>query len=143
MILEIILDGKPYPQPRVKVGKFGSYYSSKHKAKLKETEAQIQKQVKNTEWQVTTEPIEISITTISPRPKRLNKIVVQMGKRLYKPTIPDIDNYSKYILDCITKSNLVWADDKQVVVLHQRDFYANAEETPCTQVKIRTIDKEG
>ena len=66
-----------------------------------------------------------------------------MGKRLYKPTIPDIDNYSKYILDCITKSNLVWSDDKQVVVLHQKDFYARFKEEPCTQITIQTIDIEG
>ena len=143
MILHITLDGKPYPQPRVKVGKFGSYYSAKHKAKLKDTAAQIQQQVKTAGWKVTTEPIEISITTISPCPKRLHKQVVSMGKRLYKPTIPDIDNYSKYILDCITKSNLVWSDDKQVVVLHQKDFYARVEEEPCTQITIQTIDIEG
>ena len=39
MILHITLNGKPYPQPRVKVGKFGSYYSAKHKSKLKDTAA--------------------------------------------------------------------------------------------------------
>ena len=131
-MIKIILTGKPYPQPRVKVGKFGSYYSKKHHAKLKETLIQIISQVNYSGWKVSDKPIRIDITTVSPCPQRLKKQVVTTGKRLYKPTIPDIDNYTKYILDCITKSNRVWNDDKQVVELHQKDFYGAMGENPFT-----------
>ena len=50
------------------------------------------------DWEVSDKPIRIDITTVSPCPQRLKKQVVSKGKRLYKPTTPDIDNYAKYIL---------------------------------------------
>ena len=143
MTLKIILTGKPYPQPRVKVGKFGSYYSKKHQTKMKETAIQIITQVNRSGWVVSDKPIRIDITTVSPCPQRLKKQVVSTGKRLYKPTIPDIDNYTKYILDCITKTNRVWNDDKQVVELHQRDFYGAIGENPFTEITIQNLDIEG
>ena len=143
MILDIVLPGKPYPQPRVKVGKFGSYYSKKHQTKMKETAIQIITQVNRSGWKVSDKPIRIDITTVSPCPQRLKKQVVSTGKRLYKPTIPDIDNYTKYILDCITKSNRVWNDDKQVVELHQKDFYCAIGENPFTEITIQNLDIEG
>ena len=142
-MIKIILTGKPYPQPRVQVGKFGSYYSKKHKVKSKETLLQIISQVNYSGWEVSDRPIRIDITTGSPCPQRLKKQVVSTGKRLYKPTIPDIDNYAKYILDCITKSNRVWIDDKQVVELHQKDFYGAYGENPFTEITIQNLDIEG
>lgn len=142
-IMKIILTGKPYPQPRVQVGKFGSYYSKKHKVKSKETLLQIISQVNYYGWQVSDKPIRIDITTVTSCPQRLKKQVVSKGKRLYKPTIPDIDNYTKYILDCITKSKRIWIDDKQVVELHQKDFYGAIGENPFTEIIIQELDLEG
>ena len=143
MILRIVLPGKPYPQPRVKVGKFGSYYNKKHKDKLKETLYQIISQVNYSTWKVSDKPIRINITTVSPCPQRLKRQVVTAGKRLYKPTIPDIDNYAKYILDAITKSSLIWLDDNQIVELHQKDFYGRYGEDPYTEVTVQELDIEG
>ena len=142
-MIKIILTGKPYPQPRVQAGKFGSYYNKKHKVKSKETLLQIISQVNYSGWKVSDRPIRIDITTVSPCPQRLKKQVVSTGKRLYKPTIPDIDNYAKYILDCITKSNRVWIDDNQVVELHQKDFYGAYGENPFTEITIQNLDIEG
>ena len=142
-IMKIILTGKPYPQPRVQVGKFGSYYSKKHQIKFKETLFQIISQVNYYGWQVSDKPIRIDITTVSPCPQRLKKQVLSKGKRLYKPTIPDIDNYTKYILDCITKSKRIWKDDKQVVELHQKDFYGAIGENPFTEIIIQELNIMG
>ncbi len=143
MILTIKLLGKPYPQPRVKVGRFGSYYNKKHQLKMKETAIQIITQVNMSDWEVSEKPIRIDITTVSQCPQRLKKQVVSKGKRLYKPTTPDIDNYAKYILDSITKSKRIWKDDKQVVELHQKDFYGAFEEKPYTKITIQQLDIEG
>jgi len=143
MILDIILIGNPYPQPRVQVGKFGSYYSRRHKAKSQQTLIQMISQVNQSQWKVSASPIRIDIITVSPCPKRLKKQVVSTGKRLYKPTIPDIDNYTKYLLDCITKSKRIWKDDNQVVELHQKDFYGRWEEEPYTKITIQQLDIEG
>jgi len=143
MILRIVLPGKPYPQPRVKVGKFGSYYNKKHKDKLKETNIHIQSQVLKSHWKQTTKPLRVEITTVSPCPQRLKRQVVTAGKRLYKPTIPDIDNYAKYILDAITKSSMIWLDDNQIVELHQKDFYGRYGEDPFTEVTVQELDIEG
>lgn len=45
------------------------------------------------------------------------KIIVYVGKK-DKLGKGDLDNYSKAILDIITKTNRVWKDDKQVDELH-------------------------
>lgn len=54
-----------------------------------------------------------------------------------KATKPDVDNYAKYYLDCM--SGLVFPDDSRVVCLNVRKYYSNQ---PKVVIRIMTEDKK-
>lgn len=143
MRLQITLPGKPYPQPRVRFAKFGAYHSKEHRERVKVTADYLKESATLQGWEKTMGPVRVTIITVSPCPQKLRRQVGATGKRLYKPTRPDIDNYAKYILDCCSRADNIWKDDSTVVELVQKDFYGKFEEEPYTQVTIETIDKYG
>jgi Holliday junction resolvase RusA-like endonuclease len=143
MKLHVTLPGKPYPQPRARYSKFGLYYPTEHRQKVQETSIFLQQCAKLQNWEKATLPVQVSIITITKCPNRLKKQVVIKGKRLYKPTKPDIDNYAKYILDCCSKADIIWSDDSLVTVLVQKDFYGIPGEESSTQVIIETLQEYG
>ena len=58
----------------------------------------------------------------------------------WKTTKPDADNLAKSIIDCITKSNAVWADDSQVSSLTvQKKFLAEKNEEPHIDITFEYL----
>lgn len=143
MRLEITIPGKPHAQPRIRVGKFGAYYRKEHLDILDETKEYLRSTSTILKWVKTKRPVKITIISVCKSPGKLKKQVILAGKRLYKPTQPDIDNYSKFLLDAITKAGNIWEDDKQVVELIQRKFYAQPTEEPYTNIVIEILDQYG
>ena len=143
MRLEITIPAKPHAQPRIKVGKWGAYYPKEHLQILNETIEYLKDTSAIMRWEKTAAPVKITIVSVCKAPSRLKKQVIIAGKRLYKPTKPDIDNYAKFVLDAITKAGNIWKDDNQVVELVQRKFYAQPKEEPYTNIVIEILDKYG
>ena len=50
----------------------------------------------------------------------------------------DLDNYSKAILDGITKSKKVWNDDKQIDQLHIKRIYSEKSKS-CIKIQIKNL----
>ena len=95
--------------------------------------------LKQNRWELTLEPVSVSITFAMPRPKS------HSGTKGLKPSAPvahvgkpDVDNLAKLILDQITRSECVWRDDSQVVSLTVHKFWAVANEQGCS-VSISTL----
>ena len=143
MRLEITIPAKPHAQPRIKVGKWGAYYPKEHLKILDETVVYLKDTSACLRWEKTEAPVKITIVSVCKAPARLKKQVIIAGKRLFKPTKPDIDNYAKFVLDAITKAGNIWVDDNQVVELVQRKFYAQPTEEPYTNIVIEILDKYG
>ncbi len=143
MRLEITIPKNPHSQPRIKVGKFGAYYPKEHLQTLTETVEYLRDTTVMMRWEKTEAPVKITIVSVCKAPSRLKKQVIIAGKRLFKPTKPDIDNYAKFVLDAITKAGNIWKDDNQVVELVQRKFYAQPTEEPYTNIVIEILDKYG
>jgi len=143
MKYHITLPGKPYPQPRIRVSKFGAYHSKEHREKVKVTSDFLRSSADSQRWEKASGPVKVTITTVTKCPKRLNKQVIVKGKRLFRPHRPDIDNYAKYILDCCSKADNIWDDDSLVTILVQKDFYGIPGEDSYTQVTIENLDKYG
>lgn len=143
MRLEITIPAKPHAQPRIKVGKWGAYYPKEHLQILNETIEYLKDTSAIMRWEKTAAPVKITIVSVCKAPARLKKQVIIAGKRLFKPTKPDIDNYAKFVLDAITKAGNIWVDDNQVVELVQRKFYAQPKEEPYTNIVIEILDRYG
>ena len=143
MRLEITIPAKPHAQPRIRVGKWGAFYPKEHLKILDETVEYLIDTSAIMRWEKTEAPVKITIVSVCKAPARLKKQVIIAGKRLFKPTKPDIDNYAKFVLDAITKAGNIWVDDNQVVELVQRKFYAQPTEEPYTNIVIEILDKYG
>jgi Holliday junction resolvase RusA-like endonuclease len=141
--LEVTLPGKPYSQPRIRVSKWGAYHPKEHVQKLKTTSKFLNESAEIQKWKKTAGPVKVTIVTVSRCIIKHKKQVILSGKRLYKPTRPDIDNYAKYILDCCSKAGNIWGDDSQVVQLVQKKFYGQPKEEPYTNVIIEILDTHG
>ena len=77
--------------------------------------------------------VEIQIEYYLPIPKHASRIRRQQmceGK-IFHLKKPDIDNLSKYIIDCL--KTIVFDDDSQIVCLQAKKAYAR---TPCTRIHI-------
>ena len=141
--LEVTLPGKPYSQPRIRVGKFGAYHPKEHIQKVVQTSDFLSYSANLQKWKKTEGPVRVTIVTVSRCVVRYKKQVILSGKRLYKPTRPDIDNYAKYILDCCSRAGNIWGDDSQVVQLVQKKFYGQPKEEPYTNVIIEVLEGYG
>ena len=139
----ITLPGKPYPQPRIRVSKFGAYHTKDHRDKVKVTSDFLRTSADAQRWEKAKGPVKVTIVTVTKCPLKMNRQVVCKGKRLYRPIRPDIDNYAKYILDCCGRAGNIWEDDSLVTELVQKDFYGIPEEDSYTQVTIENIEKYG
>ena len=143
MILRITLPGKPYPQPRIRKGRYGTYYPKGHQERCKKTSSFLNVCATQQHWEKTERPVKVTIITVSKLPIKLNKQCLGSGKRLYKFSRPDIDNYAKYILDRISNAGNIWVDDNQVVILELKDFYGLKDEKPYTNIIIELLNDRG
>jgi Holliday junction resolvase RusA-like endonuclease len=78
-------------------------------------------------------PLSVDITFYMPIPKSVN----QRSKYRWHHSVPDIDNLSKFCLDAINNSGLIWTDDRQVSELTARKLY---DQKPRTHLIIRELE---
>lgn len=119
----IVFDLAPVPASRPRVGKFGTYYAKGYADWMKEAAGF----VKDALDVPTHAPLEVDIECVCKRPAKPTSTV----------PIGDVDNYAKGPLDVITKSGVVWGDDKQVVSLRVSKRFAAPGEAPHTKATIR------
>ena len=78
--------------------------------------------------------LEVVIRIYLPPPKSMPKknLVLALSGALRPITRPDLDNYSKAIMDSLT--GVAWLDDAQVVDLHLSKLYS---EKPRVEIEVR------
>lgn len=113
----------PTPASRPRVTKWGTYYGKNYTAWKKQAEAFVQT------LNGTQDPdarYAVFVETIAAKPKT-SKLTSPNG---------DVDNYAKGPLDALTRSEVIWKDDKQIDVLVVTKRWAEPDETPRTEVFI-------
>lgn len=119
---EVPLVPKPKGRPRVSVvGGFARTYTPKSTRDFEDSAAEII--AKNAPPSLLSGPVDLSVTFVLPRPKRLDSKkhpvgFVRCDKR------PDTSNLLKSIEDAIQKSGQVWSDDSQVQKIYAEKVYA-------------------
>jgi hypothetical protein len=71
------------------------------------------------------EDIHVAVHTVGLKPKT-GKLPHPRG---------DTDNYAKAALDALTKAQLIWSDDKQIVTMHATKRYAIGGEEAHTFIR--------
>ena len=135
--MRIVISGKPIAQARPRFYRRGNHvgtYSSQ------ETESGrwivlANAQVKGA---VTEVAIHLDMVFVLPRPKGHYGTGRNSGKLKWSaPPHPkgrsDLDNYVKFVMDCVTGMGCVWKDDSQVVSLTAVKRYG---ERPRTEIEI-------
>jgi Holliday junction resolvase RusA-like endonuclease len=124
-VFELYLPLNPVPASRAKSGMYGMYYGKRY-----------------SNWKTTAEHM---IKVLADRPPEPGPFHVHVHSVVLRPRtgkldhpVGDVDNYVKAPLDAITKGQLLWHDDKQVVTLLATKRYAIAGEAPHTYVKAAT-----
>ena len=84
-------------------------------------------------------PLVVAVTAFMPIPASWTKKMKHdaEGLKLYPMSKPDIDNCIKSALDAL--SGIVWVDDKQIVALSARKFYAIQ---PRLTIKVERWDHD-
>ena len=83
---------------------------------------------------VTEVPVRVDMVFVLPRPKShfgtgRNAGKLKQSAPTYPKSRPDIDNYCKWVLDCINGTGGVWKDDSQVVSMSATKIYGEQPET--------------
>lgn len=78
-------------------------------------------------------PLLVDLTFYMPIPKTVSR----RSKYLWHDHVPDIDNLSKFCLDAINDSGIIWKDDSQVSTLIARKIY---DANPRTHLIIRELE---
>ena len=111
--IKIFVPVKPSPASRPRVTKFGTYYPKNHKT----CERAYLSFLRGLDIKEFTGPVFLSLVFHLTKPKS--------AKRELPSVKPDIDNYSKLIMDCLEKVGAF--KDGQVCTLHASKIYSERE----------------
>lgn len=114
----------PVPASRPRVTRWGTYYGKTYKA-----------------WMKAAADILGMFTPVSelmscPLVVRLTHIVQKARTSKLEWPRGDVDNYAKATLDAITKAQIIWHDDDQIVGLISSKRFADPGEQPGTLVEV-------
>lgn len=135
-MISIDIDGNPIPWKRVGQRNLGSYVISYDRQKPEKEKIRLGI-AKNYKDKPLTCALKVDIHFFLPIPKSTTKKIrleMQEGK-IKSIKKPDIDNLSKFILDCMT--GFVYADDSQIVELTAKKLYSS---NPGTLIQIIPIE---
>lgn len=131
-MIHIDLYGEPVPMKRPRFARRGNFvHTYDPQANLKETfKWQIKSQYRE---QPIKAPVSLDITFYMPIPKSTSKRKKRqmLNGVCFHMVKPDIDNLSKFLLDCLNE--IVFEDDAQVIELRTKKVYS---ENPGTLVRI-------
>lgn len=120
---EIYLPVPPVPAARPRVGRWGTYYPKTYQRWMAEADQLLRPLAEGAA--PSPEDIHVAVHTVALKPKT-GKLPAPRG---------DVDNYAKAALDAITKAQLVWCDDKQLITMQATKRYAVGAETPHTFIR--------
>ncbi len=128
--------GDPIPWKRPGLNKrTGAVYDQQHKEKEQcRWQISAQKPLK-----IFTTPIEVNIVFYIKIPESTSKAkTTQMLQgKIHHMVKPDIDNFCKHVLDCMT--GIIYHDDAQIVRLSAMKLYTDS---PRTVVQVRPVKIE-
>lgn len=78
-------------------------------------------------------PLHMDLTFYMPLPKSLCK----RKKTVWHHTTPDLDNLEKFLLDTITKTGVIWRDDRLVSSMSVKKIY---DKHPRTHIVIKELE---
>lgn len=134
---QAVLSGNPVSKGRPRVSRYGAYTPKKTRDYTDHHSEILKKQFTQ---DIIDEPIRLSVTFVSKRPKRLLTKKAP-DSRIWKTTKPDIDNLLKMVMDIITKAE-IWTDDNLIVSIQSEDYYCSKIEEPHTHIHIYTQTKD-
>ena len=136
--MQIIVEGKPEPQLRPRATRIGNsirLYDPKTTTDYKN----LVKWTAKRQWEG--KPLEcplvVELDIYRPIPKSTSKKRRKLkNERVIRPVVkPDIDNYSKGILDSL--NGIVYKDDSQVVSLIANKYYSD---NPRVEIRVSKLD---
>ncbi len=151
MTLHLTWHGPPKGQPRAKATRRGKHvrmYTPDTADEMKDGIRRLAMQaMADGEWQHTTGPVEVVITTHFERPashfRRVRgSAVLKQGAPIYHDQKPDADNVAKAVMDALGPHGSwpgVWYDDKQVASLIVGKMYASPGNGPSVDVSVTRL----
>lgn len=128
-MIELFFPLNPVPASRPKFSKYGTHYGKAHTAYVQEFRAL---DLDLFSWP--SEPLTGLLTV-----KLIFRVAKPRTSRLVVPH-PDIDNLSKLILDCLTDTDRLWNDDRQVAELYALKRFTEPDEEAGTLVTVATYE---
>ena len=125
-ITEVFLPLNPVPASRPKIGRYGAYYGKRYSS-----------------WKHSAESM-FSLLAVGVKPTdddfhvAVHSVVLKPRTGTLPHPLGDVDNFVKAPLDALTKAQLLWHDDKQVVTLLATKRYSLPDETPHTYIRSAT-----
>lgn len=124
-----ILHGKPIPQKRARITRFGNYDPQKA---IKNDARYLILDQRGPRPKIEGEPINVILTFFMPIPKSTPKRINLKGAPHHKR--PDIDNLIKFILDVI--QGVLITDDAIVSSIEAHKIYSD---NPRTEITIKEL----
>lgn len=140
LILSAWVDGEPKPQPRPRAFSRGGHARVFDPGTAEGWKSQVALAVKpHLPVEVIEGPVTVQIIFFVGRPKShfgagKNAGRLRVPVRTYPTGKPDLDNYAKAIMDCLTQLRL-WRDDAQVVELTTRKLYGG----PGADIRVSAL----
>ncbi|WP_241685238.1 RusA family crossover junction endodeoxyribonuclease [Companilactobacillus metriopterae] len=136
MELNLVINEIPVPASRPRVARWGTYIAEPYKSYKKYVEQLGKEQFKNKHFE---QGIALSVDIKFYRPIQKSISKVEYSRRLnneHLPTVkPDIDNYTKAILDGL--NGYAWHDDNQIIQVKSTKLYSDK---PRTEITIREYE---
>ena len=87
-------------------------------------------------------PLAVDVDFVRKRPQDFDKRggSLQAARKLWNPRVYDIDNLVKAVFDSL--NGVMWHDDKQIVAVRMRKFFAGPGEKPRICVHVRRVGLE-
>ena len=137
--MKIEIPGQPIAKARPRFKRIGRYVKTYNIQKQEEDNyvGAIMAQVGNNK--PTDSAVFVDINFFVRIPKSTNKKMrLKMQRNIIFPIKKngDLDNYIKWVLDCITKSGCVWIDDSQVVGIFAWKKYSDEPKTIFSIIEV-------
>jgi Holliday junction resolvase RusA-like endonuclease len=125
-VVSFFIPVPPVPASRPRVTRWGTYYGKTYKEWMKAAALWLEKKEFNVSRDYFTGELFVRLSHVIQK-ARTSKREWPRG---------DVDNYAKATLDAITKAEIMWHDDDQVVSLVTSKRYAVLGDVPGTLVEV-------